>query len=183
MTPLERSFLQSLLDNLPSSTAFTLPTAESYDRVQDDIWSCGTYACWGEDNREVAVRLTGPPGSHHFELRTIDGTANPHTALATVLGLGLIGIEKGLELKMEGIEGVAAHLSAEERAKRGILWCLPRTLREARDAALRDPIITNVLGKDFVQKYLSANETMENYSKNKRGNDVEENRIQSILNH
>ena len=158
MTPLERSFLQSLLDSLPSTTAFTLPSAESYDRVQDDIWSCGTYACWGDDNREVAVRLTGAPGGHHFELRAIDGTANPHIALAAVLGLGLIGIEKGLELKMEGIEGIAAHLSAEERAKRGILRRLPRTLREARYAAQQDPIITDVLGKDFVQKYLSTNE-------------------------
>jgi glutamine synthetase len=158
MSPLERSFLQSLLENLPSTAAFTLPTAESYARVQDGIWSCGTYACWGEDNREVAVRLTGPPGSHHFELRSMDATANPHVALATILGLGLIGIEKGLELKIECIEGSAAGLSVEERAIKGIIGRLPRTLSEARDAARRDTTITNVLGNDFVEKYLSANE-------------------------
>jgi glutamine synthetase len=158
MTPLERSFLQSLLENLPSSIAFTLPTAESYGRVQDGIWSCGTYACWGEDNREVAVRLTGPPGSHHLEVRTIDATANPHVALATILGLGLLGIENGLELKIGGIEGIAAHLSVEEREKRGIVGRLPCTLSDARDAARQDATITNLLGSDFVQKYLGINE-------------------------
>jgi len=158
MTPLERSFLQSLLENLPSSIAFTLPTVASYDRVQDGIWSCGTYACWGEDNREVAVRLTGPPGSHHFEVRSIDGTANPHIALATVLGLGLIGVQKGLELKIEGIDGAAVLLSAEERTKRGIVGRLQRTLSAARDVARKDATISDVLGQEFVQKYLGVNE-------------------------
>lgn len=159
LTPLERSFLQSLLENLPSSTAFTLPTAASYDRVRDGIWSCGTYACWGEDNKEVAVRLAGPPGSHHFEVRTIDGTANSHIALATVLGLGLIGVQKGLELKIEAVlNGPAALLSAEERMKCGIVGRLPRTLSAARDAAREDTTMSDVLGQEFVDKYLSVNE-------------------------
>jgi glutamine synthetase len=159
LTPLERSFLQSLLENLPSSTAFTLPTAASYDRVRDGIWSCGTYACWGEDNKEVAVRLAGPPGSHHFEVRTIDGTANPYIALATVLGLGLVGVQKGLELKIEAVpDGPAALLSAEERIKCGIVGRLQSTLSAARDAARNDTTMRDVLGQEFVEKYLSVNE-------------------------
>ena len=159
LTPLERSFLQSLLENLPSSTAFTLPTAASYDRVRDGIRSCGTYACWGEDNKEVAVRLAGPPGSHHFEVRTIDGTANPHIALATVLGLGLIGVQKGLELKIEAVlDGPAGLLSAEERMKCGIVGRLPDTLSAARDAARKDTTMSDVLGQEFVEKYLIVNE-------------------------
>jgi glutamine synthetase len=158
MTPLERSFLQSLLENLPSSTAFTLPTAASYDRVQDGIWSGGTYACWGEENREAAVRLTGAPGSHHFELRTIDGTANPHIVLATLLGLGLVGVQKGLELKIEAVNEPAVLLSDEERAKKGIIGRLHRTLGAARDEARKDPTIGDVLGQEFVEKYLNVNE-------------------------
>jgi len=145
MTPLERSFLQALLENLPSSTAFTLPTAASYDRIQDGIWACGTYACWGHDNREAAVRLTGPPGGHHFELRTIDGTANPHVAFATILGLGLIGIEKGFELEIEDVDEPAVNLSAEERKKRGIVARLQRSLGAARKVARNDKAINDVL--------------------------------------
>ena len=159
MTPLERSFLQAILENLPSTAVFTLPTVASYDRVQDGIRSCGTYACWGEDNKDVAVRLTGPPGSHHFEVRTIDGTANPYIALASILGLGLVGVEKGLELKIEAIDSAAVWLNAEEREKRGIVASLPRTLTEARDVVRQDATtIANVLGQEFVQKYLSTNE-------------------------
>lgn len=158
MTPLERSFLQSLLDNLPSSTAFTLPTAASYDRVQDGIWACGTYACWGKDNREASVRLTGPPGAHHFEVRTIDGTANPYLAFAAILGLGLVGIRKGLELEIEESDEPAVNLSAEERQKKGIVGRFQLTLSAAREVARNDRTINEVLGKEFVQTYLDVNE-------------------------
>lgn len=158
MTPLERSFLQSLLKNLPSTTAFTLPTAASYDRIQDGIWACGTYACWGKDNREASVRLTGPPGAHHFEVRTVDGTANPHLAFATILGVGLVGIREGLELEMGESDEPAVNLSAEERQKRGIVSQFPRTLSAARWVARNDRIINEVLGKEFVQTYLRVNE-------------------------
>ena len=161
MTPLERSFLQSLLENLPSSTAFTLPSEASYDRIQDHIWSCGTYACWGKDNRETAVRLTGPPGGQHFEVRSVDGTANPHVALATLLGLGLIGIEKGSELRIEEVDDSAVDLSAEERERKGIIGRFESTLSAARELARRDEAINYVLGKEFVQKYLSVNEVCE----------------------
>jgi len=104
------------------------------------------------------VRLTGPPGGHHFELRTIDGTANPHVAFATILGLGLIGIEKGFELEIEEVDEPAVNLSAEEREKRGIVARLQRSLEAARKVAQNDKAINDVLGKDFVQKYLSVNE-------------------------
>jgi len=163
MTPLERSFLHSLLEKLPSSTAFTLPTEASYDRVRDRIWACGTYACWGKDNREAAVRLTGPPGGHHFEVRSVDGTANPYIAFATLLGLGLIGIEKGLELHIEEVDDSAVDLSVEERERKGIVRRFERTLSAARDLARRDTAINDVLGKEFVQKYMSVNEVCDPY--------------------
>ena len=50
-------------------------------RVQDGIWSGGTYVAWGTNNREAAVRLVdSEPGweeSRRFEIRPIDGLANP----------------------------------------------------------------------------------------------------------
>ncbi|OBZ77907.1 Protein fluG [Grifola frondosa] len=69
LTPTERSFLQSLITHLPAVCALTMPTAASYARVFDGIWSGGTYASWGTDQREAPVRLCGPPGHHHFELK------------------------------------------------------------------------------------------------------------------
>jgi len=104
------------------------------------------------------VRLTGPPGGHHFEVRSVDGTANPHIAFATLLGLGLIGIEKGLELRIEEVDDSAADLSAEERERKGIIRRFERTLSAARDLARKDEAINDILGKEFVQRYLSVNE-------------------------
>ena len=86
MTPLERSFLQALLEHLPGVAVLTLPQRSSYARVGDGLWSGGTFAAWGTDNREAAVRLTGAPDKHRFEVRTVDGTASPHLSLAAILG-------------------------------------------------------------------------------------------------
>jgi glutamine synthetase len=91
-------------------------------------------------------------------VRTIDGTANPYIAIAAILGLGLVGIEKGLELEVEETEEQAVDLSAEEREKRGIVKQLERTLSGARDVARNDPTINDVLGREFVETYLGVNE-------------------------
>jgi len=86
MNPLERFFLQALLEHLPGVAVLTLPQRSSYARVGDGLWSGGTFAAWGTDNREAAVRLTGAPDKHRFEVRTVDGTASPHLSLAAILG-------------------------------------------------------------------------------------------------
>ena len=91
-------------------------------------------------------------------MRTVDGTANPYIALAAILGLGLVGVQKGLELTIEGVDGSAADLSAEERTRRGIVRRINTTLGKSRDAARNDPIVREVLGQDFVEKYLNVNE-------------------------
>ena len=54
--------------------------------------SCGMYyACWGKDkdNKEVAIRLTGPRGFHHLEASRSAHhrwDCDPYIALSTVLG-------------------------------------------------------------------------------------------------
>jgi hypothetical protein len=82
------------------------------------------------------VRLTGPPGAHHFEVRTVDATASPISRLQP-LGLGLVGMDKVMELEIEGTEEPAMDLSAEERERRGIVGRLERTLSGARNVGRR----------------------------------------------
>jgi glutamine synthetase len=91
-------------------------------------------------------------------VRTIDGTANPYLAFAAILGLGLVGIRKGLELEIEESDEPAVNLSAEERQKRGIVGRFQRTLSAAREVARNDRTINEVLGEEFVQTYLDVNE-------------------------
>lgn len=158
LTPYERSFLQGLLDSITDIAAITLPTQASYARVQDGIWSGGTYAAWGTENRETLARLTGSPGSHHFEIRSHDGTANPYLALAAILGAGLQGIRQGIELRVGDTLVPAAELSEEERAARNITGRMPRSLKEAREKMRASTAVKEIFGETFVEKYLSVNE-------------------------
>ncbi|KZV68337.1 FLU1-II protein [Peniophora sp. CONT] len=163
MAPHERSFLQSLLDSITDIAAITLPTQASYARVADGIWSGGTYAAWGTENRETLVRLTGPPGSHHFEIRSHDNTANPYLSLAAILGAGLQGIKQGVELTIGDCPGQAVDLSENERAARNITGQMPKSLKEAREKMRGNAAVKEVFGETFVERYLSVNEAMEKF--------------------
>ncbi|KAI3601171.1 glutamine synthetase guanidokinase [Moniliophthora roreri] len=90
----ESSFLAGVLEHLPAIPAITLPTPASYKRVSDGVWSGGKYVHYGTENREAPIRLmnTTSPQSRNFEMRFIEGTANPHLALATIIGVGLTGL-------------------------------------------------------------------------------------------
>ena len=79
LNPIEASFLASLLDHLPAIQALTQPLPASYLRMQDGIYSGGTYVAWGTYNKEVPVGLVDPriPKSRRFEIKCIDGLSNP----------------------------------------------------------------------------------------------------------
>ncbi|PPR03642.1 hypothetical protein CVT24_007756 [Panaeolus cyanescens] len=167
LTKNEAAFASSLLTHLPDISLLLLPTAASYLRMTDGVWSGGTYVCWGTDNREAPLRLCnahapgGPKGGRNFELKTMDGTANPYLAMAAVLGAGLEGIKKGLgvqDMPSEYAgEKAAAFLSEEERKKRGIVDRLPLDLQTARKRFEESEIAKTIFGEDFVRRYLDVN--------------------------
>ncbi|THH15760.1 hypothetical protein EW146_g4769 [Bondarzewia mesenterica] len=95
MMPLECSFLQSLLEHLPSLAPFTLLTQASYARIQDGVWLGRTYSCWRRDYCESLVRVMGAQGSHHLKIRSMDGTAALHVVLTALLTAGLLGVKQG----------------------------------------------------------------------------------------
>lgn len=47
---LQERFMAGILKHMRALSAFTLPNATSYDRLQDGCWS-GVYVAWGIDNR------------------------------------------------------------------------------------------------------------------------------------
>lgn len=120
MTQAERSFLQGVLEHAPALCAFTLPTKFSYARVMDGIWSGGTYASWGTDQREATVRLCGAEGQHHFEVRFIDGTATPYLVLASILGVGTEAVIANALLKSGDCGTPVALMSEDERKALGV---------------------------------------------------------------
>ncbi|KAF5364993.1 hypothetical protein D9758_008090 [Tetrapyrgos nigripes] len=172
LTTAEASFLSNLLEHLPSIALLTLPIPASYKRVQDGVWSGGTYVCWGTENREAPIRLTNAHSktSRNFELRFIDGTSNPYLALTAVLGMGLEGIKRKSKLETkdcsyEMSKGVwntktPAQMSEQERKQLGITKRFPLTWEEAREKFGSDEMVRKVFGEEFVKKYLSVNKVL-----------------------
>jgi glutamine synthetase len=163
MSALEREFLAGLLEHLPAVAAFTLPTPASYTRVADGVWSGGTYVSYGTENREAPVRLTNAasPASRNFELRFIDGTANPHLALAAVFAAGMSGIRTGQVLTARDCESAsAAEMTEAERRAMGITKRMPLNVEEARRYLREDGVLGEVLGKELVEPFLAVNKTL-----------------------
>jgi len=94
------AFAAGVLAHLPALMALTAGNPNSFRRIAPSTWS-GAYSCWGVNNREAPLRLVGLPGrpqSINFELKTVDGTANPHLALVGIVAAGLLGIRHKLTL-------------------------------------------------------------------------------------
>ena len=162
ISPFEASFLSSVLTHLPALTAITLPIPASYKRVVDGIWSGGTYIYWGTENREAPVRLSNAtsPSSRNFEIRFIDGTANPYLTIASILGVGFAGIEDNIELAIQDCPGppTAAEMSEEERQALGITQRMSLTWEESRTRLSESVLLRDrVLGSELVEKYLAVN--------------------------
>ncbi|KAF9240408.1 hypothetical protein BU15DRAFT_87638 [Melanogaster broomeanus] len=164
LTPLESCFLAGLLEHLPSVTAFTLPLQASYARMLDGIWSGGTWACWGVDNREAPVRLSNAtsPSSRNFEIKSVDGTSSPYLSLAGLLSAGIIGIRDTQELTLKNCVGsqTAAQMTAAERKGMGITKRMPLNIEEARRYLLQDSAVVELLGSELVNAFVTVNETL-----------------------
>ncbi|KAF9220852.1 glutamine synthetase/guanido kinase [Gyrodon lividus] len=164
LTPLESCFLAGLLDHLPSVTAFTLPLPASYARMLDGIWSGGTWACWGVDNREAPVRLCNAtsPSSRNFEIKSVDGTSSPYLALAGLLAAGIHGISSAQVLTVKNCEGpkTAAEMTDAERGAMGITKRMPLSIEEARRCLLQDRALKDLLGPQIVETFVRVNETL-----------------------
>lgn len=125
-------FLAGLLQELPSMAMVLAPSFNSYARLQPKCWA-GAYHCYGYENREAPIRLISDltdstlSSVDHFELKTLDATANPYLAVGAVLSAGILGIEKGLKLPAP-LNVDPATLPQQDQPR-----LLPRSLSEAID--------------------------------------------------
>jgi glutamine synthetase len=162
LSSLESSFLAGVLDHLQAMPAITLPIPASYKRMADGAWSGGTYVCWGTENRESPIRLANAtsPASRNFEMRFVDGTANPYLVLAVILAAGHNGIRTQQQLTIKDCPGPlsAAQMEKRQRNELGITRRMPLKWSEARGNLERNKFFDAVLGTNFVTKYLSVNE-------------------------
>lgn len=120
-------FYAGLLANLCAVAAFTYANEVSYRRVVDGAWAGGRWVAWGTQNRETPLRKV--EGSH-WEVKCVDGLANPYLALAAIIGAGVLGGG----LVRSATTGEEAGLQAERK---------PRSLRdEWRDCEMDPAALT-----------------------------------------
>jgi glutamine synthetase len=150
------AFVAGILHHLPALMALTTPSPNSYRRLQPHFWS-GAFRCWGVDNREAAVRVPSNPVSPsptHFELKTVDASANPYLALGAAIAAGLDGIRRGLD-PGEPISVDPGMLPAAERQQRGIDR-LPENLGEAIAHLQQDKPLLEALEPALAQAFLAV---------------------------
>ncbi|PHH71021.1 hypothetical protein CDD82_6779 [Ophiocordyceps australis] len=143
-------FYAGVLNHLRAITAFSHASVVSYERMMDGCWAGGTWVSWGTDNRETPLRKV--KGSH-WEIRCMDGLANPYLAMAAVLFAGINGVNKRQQLTWQDCLQDPAIMSAQQRAKAGIKTRLPLSLQEALSALESDSDLVELLGLDLVKQY------------------------------
>ena len=93
------SFLGGVIKNASSLSAFFNPTINSYRRINAPptksgaSWSPSSISYTG-NNRTHMIRIPDPG---RFELRLMDGSANPYLLQASVLAAGLYGLKNKID--------------------------------------------------------------------------------------
>lgn len=163
-TEKEESFLAGLLESWASLAAFYMPSFDSYTRVMPGQW-----VFWSTANRSAAIRKIK---SGHWELRGVDGTANPYLALLAILTAGMLGFDSDKELVMKdpkkimwkGIEGEKA-LDPKDVGKFGIKDKCVTSLKDALGLLKVNEPLVKALGPEIVDRYLKVkNKEEENFS-------------------
>jgi glutamine synthetase len=150
MSQLSHHFIGGILNAAQGLSSIFNPTVNSYKRLNAGTTASGaTWApnaiTFGGNNRTTMVRIPGPG---RFELRSMDGAANPYLMQAGTLMAGLEGVSSKRDPgKCHDID-----MFAEGHKVRGIRK-LPLNLLDAIRATEKDKVINEGFGKSFVQSY------------------------------
>ena len=145
------NFLGGLIKNADSLSAFFNPTINSYRRINAPptksgaTWSPSSISYTG-NNRTHMVRI---PDQGRFELRLMDGSANPYLLQAGVIAAGLDGLNNKID------PGEPLHCNMyEDHAKYPDLPKLPNDLSESLDRLKSNKMINEAFGIDVINSYL-----------------------------
>ncbi|HVB75390.1 MAG TPA: glutamine synthetase family protein [Ktedonobacteraceae bacterium] len=163
LSQLGRYFVAGILAHLPALIALTCPSYNSYRRLQPHMWS-SAYTAWGFDNREAAVRVVSPfwgreEQTYNLELKSVDGSSNPYTALGGLIAAGLDGIQRQLDPGAPS-EHDPAKLSEAER-ERNHIRRLPTTMAGALDELEHDQLLMQAMGDLMSRSYLAVRRSEE----------------------
>lgn len=156
LSELGYQFVGGILKHGPALCAAFAPTVNSYKRlVRKGLMSYYSWApvfnSYGKNNRTNSVRV--PMAGGRCESRNADAACNPYLAATLALAAGLEGIREGLDPGKAQEENLY-EFTPEQLAERGISE-LPRNLDEAVQAFAADGFVTEVLGQELRDEFIT----------------------------
>jgi len=151
LSKLAYNFLGGIIKNAGSLSAFFNPTLNSYRRINAPpttsgaTWSPSSISYTG-NNRTHMIRVPDPG---RFELRLMDGSANPYLLQAGVLAAGINGIRK----KINPGKPLFCNMYIDHK-KYPNLKKLPNTLEDSLNMLNSNTVLKNAFGKDVLNSYL-----------------------------
>jgi len=145
------NFLGGVIKNAESLSAFFNPTINSYRRINAPptksgaTWSPSSISYTG-NNRTHMIRIPDPG---RFELRLMDGSANPYLLQAGVLAAGL----HGLQNKINPGKPLYCNMYTDYK-KYPNLPKLPDNLDQSLEKLKNNKKMNNYFGKDVISSYL-----------------------------
>ena len=134
-------FVGGIMAHARALCALANPSVNSYKRLLSG-YDAPFYITWADKGEKALVNINREIDDVKIELRFPDGSANPFLLFASCLAAGLDGIEKKTQPGMKYEKGCEASAPT-----------LPECLKEAIDELQNDDVLTEALGKDFVDIY------------------------------
>jgi glutamine synthetase len=151
LSKLAYSFLGGVIHNAEALCTFFNPTVNSFKRINAPrtlsgaTWSPNTIT-YGGNNRTHMVRI---PDAGRFELRLMDGAANPYLLQAGVLAAGLDGVandrDPGKRLDI--------NMYTDGHTVKGVRK-LPLNLLDALRITDKSKVLRERLGDGFIDSYI-----------------------------
>ena len=151
LSKLAYNFLGGVIKNAGSLSAFFNPTLNSYRRINAPptksgaTWSPSSISYTG-NNRTHMIRVPDPG---RFELRLMDGSANPYLLQAGVLAAGINGIRK----KVNPGKPLFCNMYTDHK-KYPNLQKLPNTLEDSLELLNFNTVMKNAFGKNVLNSYI-----------------------------
>ncbi len=151
LSKLAYNFLGGIMNNTQALSAFFNPTINSYRRINAPptksgaTWSPSSISYTG-NNRTHMIRI---PDKGRFELRLMDGSANPYLLQAGIIAAGLEGINKKLN------PGKPLHCNMyEDYKKYPKLKKLPNDINQAIAMLQNSKALSKAFGSDVIKSYI-----------------------------
>ena len=164
LSKLAYNFVGGLLKNAQSLSAFFNPTINSYRRINAPptksgaSWSPSSISYTG-NNRTHMIRI---PDEGRFELRLMDGSANPYLLQAGIIAAGLYGLNH----KSNPGEPLTCNMYTEHK-KYPNLEKLPNNIEESLEKLNESKNLRESFGDDVINSYLKLKrQEIEDFDKN-----------------